>query len=338
MSGAPSGRGVNAPVPPLLVKIVAVVALVVSLALTVSIVLGDTTEAPLGERLESGAFVFVVLWVVAFLVVTVLFVVLGHLTGREVGSTVVEAPPAGDGTAAPSAALSARRKLVEQLDQADLAVLGQCIDVLGLCQKPWFDPGSEADQKLLLSPKPLVPLEVDTFEGLLRVLQPDLSPTNAAVVYQNWGDSVVAPDGSSARPFKWLSKERASEVGRALKGGPVRTFVFIVTMFGPGALRAFADALGPGQLSMLGLFWYLSGDDVTDEEENAADIGYAATTLGVERLSVLTGAFDGGCDERLAAALAGASRLRRCRVFRKDEGNTWPAMAAPKVAAVVEGR
>ncbi len=207
-----------------------------------------------------------------------------------------------------------------------------------LCRKPWFDPRSQADQKVTTYDEPQDPLEVDTLEALKAVQEPRFSPRNRFIVYQQWG--AVEPDGS--RPYFWLDKPAAQAVAQAIAGGPARSLILLCTTFQKGAIRQFSDTLstqkGAGErepLEMLGFFWYFSGDTIDDEPESADEIAYAANRLNLSRLSLLTGTFSPEIEDRLLRGLKDNVRLKRFGAFGKDESYTWPAFAAPRLEAFV---
>lgn len=264
------------------------------------------------------------------LVLAVLLLLLVVLTWSSGGGTAPPpaqepappGPPAGPEPAPPSAPGSS--------PAPDIQALRRSLHAEGHIQRPFFDPSSAADKRLATyGDRCPIPLEVDTPEGFARTQQPPFAAGADFVVYQNWGPTTRGSDGRLGRPFMWLAEERARDLGAALRDGPTTKLWLVVTMFGPGALRAFADAVGPGQLEMLGLLWYFSGDDFTDEAENAADVAYLARTLGLSRLAILTAAWDAGCEARLAKALEGQDTLEVLRVFEKDDGATWPRVATP---------
>ena len=221
--------------------------------------------------------------------------------------------------------------------RAELVELRRTLIREGHLQRPFFDFRSAADQRLTTY-EGMLPLEVDTPEGLARTQDHPFATGADFVVYQNWGPIIRDPQGRPGRTFLWLAEERARELAEHLRGGPTTKLWLVVTMFGPGALRAFADALGPGQLEMLGLLWYFSGDDFTDEVENAADVAYLTRTLGLRRLSILTAAWSDACEHRLADALEGYEDLEALGVHEKDDGATWPRIATPRLQALCRPR
>ncbi|XGV96017.1 MAG: hypothetical protein ACAF41_25180 [Leptolyngbya sp. BL-A-14] len=207
-----------------------------------------------------------------------------------------------------------------------------------VARQPWFDPRSPHDLKVTTYLEPQDPIEVDTIEHL-RLSQSDIySPRNQFIVYQQWGERL--PDGG--RPFLALTVPAATAVAEIIRGGPTRNLILICTTFMPGAIRAFADTLTQNeaphnapQLEFLGIFWYFSGDDITDEPEHSADVAYAANRLRLKRLSILTGAFNSECEDRLVAGLQQNTALEYFGVFHKTEQYTWQQIPTPKVDELV---
>lgn len=199
-----------------------------------------------------------------------------------------------------------------------------------LCRSPWFDPASAHDRKLLPCGAGGEVIVVDSLAAARGIAVESIGKPRLTLNYQQWGPE--ESDGS--RAYFWLDRATAVELGKRLATAPIASLVLVVTMFEPGALCALVDELE--SLEGLGLFWYFSGDDVTDDAVGiAADIGHAARRLGLGRISILTGAFDGSCDEALARALAGCADLKRCDVFLTDEEHTWPEAATPRLDAML---
>jgi hypothetical protein len=78
----------------------------------------------------------------------------------------------------------------------------------------------------------------------------------------------------------------------------------------------------------------LSGDDITDEPENVDDIAYVANKLNIKRLSILTGAFNEECHDRLAENLKENKSLQYFCVFENDDSEQWPCFPTPKIDAI----
>jgi len=208
---------------------------------------------------------------------------------------------------------------------------------LRLCSRLFFDIESPNDQKLTLYDERKEPIETDTIDGLRKIQSKAFIPLNHFIIYQHWGDG-ESDDGVPYRLYTALEKSKAENIAKILKCGQVKNFIFICTMFMPGAIRTFTDIMlegTPHYLDMLGFFWGLSGDDMTDEVENAYDIADAANRLKIKRLSILTAEFDSGCENRLAEGLRGNSTLRRFGVFRNDERNEFPRFPTPIIDAAI---
>lgn len=205
-------------------------------------------------------------------------------------------------------------------------------------RSPWFDPRSPHDLKVTTYSEPQDPVEVDTIENL-RLSQSNLySPRNQFVVYQQWAERL--PEGG--RHYLALTVPAAAAVAEIIRGGATRNLILLCTTFMPGAIRCFVDALTQNeapdsapQLEFLGLFWYFSGDDITDEPEHSADVAYAANRLRLKRLSVLTGAFNNGCEDLLVSGLQQNTTLEHFGVFHKTEQYTWGQIPTPRVDALV---
>lgn len=203
------------------------------------------------------------------------------------------------------------------------------LDGRPLCRQPFFDASSTDDQRLTTYAETQKPLETDLTKFLRFIADPRFAPLNEAVAFQQWGPETPDGTGGVHRPYFWLDRGTAGTLAEALAESPVRRLILIFTMFEPGALLALATGLSASRaapaLDMLGLWWALCGDDMTDDPGIAREVAQAAAALGVERLSLLTRAFDGRVEAALAEGFAAAPRLRTVRVFRRDDENRWPA-------------
>ncbi len=210
----------------------------------------------------------------------------------------------------------------------------------------WFDPDSPHDRRVVglepaVAASPLArgyaSVEVDSIEHLRVSAKPETIGGHTTIIFQQWGP----PASDGGRPYFWLDRATASELGATLRRTPARRLMLLFTTVQDGALRILADALidgrpaGDFRMETLALAWYFSGDDITDDDHHVADVAYAATRLQVRRLSVLTGGWNAACDRRLAAELSAATTLESFAVFAKDEAHTWPQLTAPLVDALV---
>ena len=201
-------------------------------------------------------------------------------------------------------------------------------------RKLWFDPDSPNDLKVTTYSELQEPIEVDTINALRSSQSETFHPHNEFVIYQQWGKNL--PDGG--RYYYWLDIDTATTVAEIIKGGPTHKLILMCTTFQPGAIQRFAEALvqdqldnSGSQLEYLGLFWYFSGDDITDNPECATEIAYAANSLQLKRLSILTGAFNSECEDHLVEGLRQNSTLECLSVFYKDEQYIWEQIPTPRV-------
>lgn len=207
-----------------------------------------------------------------------------------------------------------------------------------LVKSPWFNPNSPYDQKVTTYLEPQNPVEVDTPNALRFVQSEEFYPRNQFVVYQQWGEEI--PD--VGRPLYWFDLKAATTVAEIIKGGPTRKLILICTTFQPGSIRRFAEEMvqdqsknNGNQLEFLGFFWYFSGDDITDDSDYAAEIAFATNCLSLKRLSILTGAFNNECEDRLFEGLQQNTSLQHFGVFYKSEEYTWQQIPTPKIDELV---
>lgn len=128
----------------------------------------------------------------------------------------------------------------------------------------WFDGRRSCDRALV--PHETLPpaMEIDSVAILRHVAA--LAPRSRwwdLLVYQHWRP--MEADGS--RLYQALMPDQAREVAAILGPLPVRRLLVVGTGFYEGSIRAFAETLAQGRrtLETLGLFWYFSGDDITDQ-------------------------------------------------------------------------
>lgn len=193
-----------------------------------------------------------------------------------------------------------------------------------LCLRPFFDVNSASDQRLTGIDDDLYPLETDNLKFFRMIADPAFLPHNHGLVYQQWGPEQIADDGSSSRSYYWLDRPTAQAIGTILRDSPVQTLILVFTMPQPGALQELAEKIGPDRLKTLTLCWYFSGDDCSDNPGTLQETGRAATTLGLESLTILTSAWNQNCDEALLRGLGHNQTLRSIRILRKDDEYKWP--------------
>ena len=205
------------------------------------------------------------------------------------------------------------------------------------CRQPIFDVSSPHDQKLTTYDNPIESYyEVDQIEVFEQLQSDKYSPGNEFIIYQQWGPT--REDGG--RPYFWLDIPTAERLAKGVSKGFTKNLILVCTMFEPGSIQRFTDALvgsnslAPPPLDLLGLFWYFSGDDITDEPENVDDIAYAVNKLNIKRLSILTRAFNDECHDRLAENLKENKSLQYFCVFENDDSEQWPPFPTPKIDAI----
>lgn len=162
------------------------------------------------------------------------------------------------------------------------------------------------------------------------------SPGNEFIIYQQWGPTRA--DGG--RSYLWLDIPTAERLAEGISKGFTKNLILVCTMFEPGSIQRFADVLvgsnssASPSLDLLGLFWYFSGDDITDEPENVDDIAYAVNKLNIKRLSILTRVFNDECHGRLAENLKENKSLQYFSVFENDDSEQWPPFPTPEIDAI----
>lgn len=207
---------------------------------------------------------------------------------------------------------------------------------------PWFNPSSDDDIALTTYTldQPQLMMEYDELEvfcsyaeELGKLGSPGASPVPGRfLVFQHWG-----PWANGSRPFMALMEPRAKLLGEAIHKSNFTKVMLIVTTFMKGSLRTLADSIDK-KLEYLGLLWYFSGDDITDESYFIDDIGYLAKKLQLERLTIMTGAFNETVEKRLAQALEQAPTLRIVQIHDKQENGRYPRLPTPNIDAMLRGR
>lgn len=206
---------------------------------------------------------------------------------------------------------SPRRLQMGPIDKGDVVVFG----AVGSAQ--WFNPASPADRRLTTY-DPLPPLvETDSLSRLQEL-------KHEFIIYQHWWPETE----EGYRPVGAMRADHAGPLAAALKGGPTRRLMLITGGFVPGAIRALGEQLEGHDLEYLGLFFYYSGDDITDDAGYPDEIADACRRLHVRRLVLLTSAFNEGVEAKLAEGLKG---LEVCRVFEKDEAARYPQYKTPRL-------
>jgi hypothetical protein len=199
---------------------------------------------------------------------------------------------------------------------------------------PWFNPRSESDRNVLMT-TPTHLLETDSPEVLAEIGHGRYAPHHEFVLYQPW----LEPHGNSqVRLLSALTEAMAPSIGEALAGSPVKHFFLITGGVVPGALNALKDSLQGHRLETLGLFWYYSGDDMTDDPRVVDDLVALCQACRTERLSLLTAAVDSVVEDRMVKGFAHAPHLKECSVFEKDDHARYPRFRTPALDAMLRGR
>lgn len=206
--------------------------------------------------------------------------------------------------------------------------------------RPWFNPSSPADRALTTYTldEPQLILEFDELEimgewikEVARLQTGSNQKGNIDfLVFQNWGPAT--PQG---RSYFFLNAERATELGGYIKISNCQKLMLIVTTFQKGALKVLADSIDK-PMAYVGLLWYFSGDDITDEACFPEEIGYLAKKLQLRRLAILTGAFNESVEKKLAECLAEASSLEVVSIHHKDDEARYPKLPTPLIEATLK--
>lgn len=199
---------------------------------------------------------------------------------------------------------------------------------------PWFNPRSESDRAVLMR-TPTHLLETDDPRVLAEIGGAKYAPHHEFVLYQPWREPGA---GGNLRPLGALTQSMTPAIGAALAGGPVKHLFLITGGIFPGALTALRESLQGHRLETLGLFWYFSGDDITDEPRVVDEIVSLCQACQTERLSLLTAAVDSVVEGRLVKGLANAPAMKECVVFEKDDDARYPRFRTPSLDALLRSR
>lgn len=198
---------------------------------------------------------------------------------------------------------------------------------------PWFNPGSKSDRKVLMGDHQAV-LETDDPAVLAALRGAKYAPHHGTVLYQPWRE----PDPRGVRLLGAMTPEMATVAGEALRGGPVEHLYLVTGGILSGALLELRNALRGHRLKTLGVFWYFSGDDMTDDPRVVDDIVALAQSSGTERLSILTAAVDSVVEQRLARGLEESPLVRECSVFEKDDQARYARFRTPDLDKLMAER
>ncbi len=193
---------------------------------------------------------------------------------------------------------------------------GRVISVGAVGSSQWFHPRSPSDLALTLYPELPALAETDSLE-LLPTLK-----SAPFIIYQHWWES--GPSG--ARPVGALKADQVEPIAVALRGGQTRNLMLVTAGFVEKAIQRLGLELQGHDLDYLGLFWCFSGDDISDVPSAAAEIVETCKLLKVKRLAIVTAAFNGAIEKKLADGLG---KLEACGVFRQDDGARYPRFPSP---------
>jgi hypothetical protein len=193
--------------------------------------------------------------------------------------------------------------------------------------KAWFNPRSQSDCKILMG-QPTDVLETDDPIVLASIGEDRYRPHNQFVIYQPWREPV---NNSTTRLVGAMMPEMAKPMGESLANSPVKHFFMITGGVFRGALGAFKEGLNGHRLETLGIVWHFTGDDITDVPTIVEEIADLCQACGVEKLSLLTSAFEPRVEKRMVTSFAKVISLRECSVFRKDSSCIYPVIKTPKV-------
>lgn len=198
----------------------------------------------------------------------------------------------------------------------------------------WFDPHSKADVKLLMGhPKAL--LETDDPRVLAKIGSPQYHPHNQFVIYQPWREPV---EDRTVRLVGAMVASMSGPAGESLAKSPVKHFFLVTGGVFRGALGAFKEGLAGHPLETLGIVWHFTGDDITDVPTMVEEIADLAAACSVQKLSLVTSAFNPEVERQMVQHFATVPSLRQCSVWREEKGATYPRFNTPKLDAVLARR
>jgi hypothetical protein len=199
---------------------------------------------------------------------------------------------------------------------------GNAMRMMAVGSSQWFNPASPSDRSLTLQTALPPMVETDSLEILQTLQNQQHAPRNGFVVYQHWWE----PSASGGRPVGALKPDQVAPIAAALRGGPTRHFILVTGGFVERSIQRLGLELQGHDLDTLGLFWYFSGDDISDVPSAAQEIVETCKLLKVKRLSILTGAFNQDIERKLAQGLG---KLEACGIFQKDDGARYPRFPSP---------
>ncbi|MBT9582133.1 hypothetical protein IV102_02220 [bacterium] len=193
----------------------------------------------------------------------------------------------------------------------------------------WFNPHSEADVKLLMG-QPEAVLETDDPGVLAKIGDNQYHPHSQFVLYQPWREPV---ENRTVRLIGAMVASMSGPAGESLAKSHVKHFFFVTGGVFRGSLGAFKEGLAGHQLETLGIVWHFTGDDITDVPTMVEEIADLARACSVQKLSLVTAAFNRGVERQMVQHFATVPSLRQCSVWREDRGATYPRFNTPKLDA-----
>jgi hypothetical protein len=198
---------------------------------------------------------------------------------------------------------------------------------------PWFNPRSEADLKVLMS-QPRSLLETDDPRVLQQIAAGQHQPHANFLIYQPWRE----PAQGNIRMLGALTEAMTPSIGQAVRGSSVKHIFLVSGGISPRALTALKEALQGHRLETIGVFWYYSGDDMTDDPSVLDELVALCQGSQTERLSLLTAAVDSVAEKRLVDGILNAPCMRECSVFEKDDQARYPRFRTPMLDAMLQKR
>lgn len=198
----------------------------------------------------------------------------------------------------------------------------------------WINPSDPEDIKLLLQ-TPAALMETDDFCVLRDIKNPKYEPYNQCLVYQPWPEP---REGSGLRLFEAVTTTVARRIGECISGSPVRHLFLVVVGINVGALAELVQGLNGHQLDTLGLAWYFSGEDITDDPSMASQIGELCKACKNSRLLLLTPGWYEYLEKNFISAFEDVATLKECRVFWTKSNGVHRPIRTSALDAVLQER